>query len=49
MTRRGRGSSMTSSHRGASSLEPVPTSKKKKITLKQEQNVLKLVNIKSKF
>ena len=49
MTRRGRGSFMTSSHRGVSSLEPVPVSEKKKITLKQERDVLKLANIKSRF
>ena len=49
VTRRGRDSSTTSSHRGVSSLEPVPVSEKKKITLKQERDVLKLANIKSRF
>ena len=39
---------MTSSHRDVSSLEPVLTLEKK-ITLKQEWVVLKLVNIESKF
>ena len=39
---------MTNLHRDVSSLGPVPTLEKK-ITLKQEWDVLKLVNIESKF
>ena len=40
---------MTSLRKGVSSLGPVPTSEKKKITLKQEPDVLKLVNMESKY
>ena len=40
---------MTSLRKGVSSLGPVQTSEKKKITLKQEPDVLKLVNMESKY
>ena len=40
---------MTSLRKDVSSLGPVPTSEKKKITLNQKRGVLKLANTESKY